>query len=101
MTAGPLRRMTAAIGLLALVPIAAMVMTDALTPEAAAVRAALIAVTVVAVGNGIRVVLTKLLRRVERRQDDASAEQGTAADGATAKVGERASSGAGSSSGRG
>ncbi len=100
MTAGPLRRMTAAIGLIALVPIAGMVMIDALTPEAAAIRAALIAVAVVAVGNGIRLVLTKLLRRVERREGDAPTERGATANGTSAQGGDRVPADAGSSSGR-
>lgn len=78
MSIGPLRRVTAGIGLLAMAPIAAMLVTDALTPEAAALRAVVVLVAVVAVGNGARMVLTRLLLRVERRSSDAEV---AAADG--------------------
>lgn len=66
MSAGPLRRITAVVGLLALAPIAVMVLTSALTPEQAAGRAILVTATVVLLGNLARIVLTQLLHRVER-----------------------------------
>ena len=67
MSVGPLRRLTAGVGLLALAPIAAMLIMDTLTPEAAALRALMIALAVLIVGNSARMVLTRLLRRVEKR----------------------------------
>ncbi|MFP4634923.1 MAG: hypothetical protein ACLFRD_03600 [Nitriliruptoraceae bacterium] len=73
MSIGPLRRLTAGVGLLALAPIAGMLITDALTPEAAALRATVVLVAVVTIGNGARVVLTRLLQRVERRGGDPEA----------------------------
>ena len=66
MSPGPLRRITAAIGLLALAPIAAMMLTSALTPQEAAARAVLVVVVVLLVGNLVRVIITQLLHRVER-----------------------------------
>lgn len=72
MSIGPLRRVTASVGLLALAPIAGMLVTDALTPEAAALRATVVLLAVVAVGNGARLVLTRLLQRIERRSEDAA-----------------------------
>lgn len=70
MTVGPLRRITAALGLVVLAPITWLLIVGALTPEEAAVRAVVVVATVVALGNLIRAVLTRLLRRVERRADD-------------------------------
>ena len=66
MSPGPLRRITAAIGLLALAPIATMMLTSALTPQEAAARAVLVVVVVLLVGNLVRVIITQLLHRVER-----------------------------------
>ncbi|MFP4150148.1 MAG: hypothetical protein ACLFUG_12045 [Nitriliruptoraceae bacterium] len=66
MSAGPLRRATAIVGLLALAPIAGMVLTRTLTPEQAAVRALLVVGAVVLVGNLARVTLEQLLHRVEK-----------------------------------
>lgn len=67
MTAGPLRRITSAIGLIALVPVALLLITGQLTPEAAVLRAGMVLIAVVALGRVARVLLTTLLRRVERR----------------------------------
>lgn len=78
MSVGPLRRATAAIGLMAMIPIAALVVAGSLSPEEAAVRAVAVALAVVLVGNVARSVLTRMLRRVERRT---SPEQDPAADG--------------------
>lgn len=87
MSVGPLRRLTAGIGLLAMAPIAAMLIMDALTPEAAAMRALMIALAVLFVGNSARMVLTRLLRRVEKRAsasadgvDDATTEERVSRD---------------------
>ena len=92
MSIGPLRRVTAGIGLLAMAPIAAMLVTDALTPEAAALRAVVVLAAVVAVGNGARMVLTRLLLRVERRSTDtevAASDGGrTTPAGATSTAGD-------------
>jgi len=66
MSAGPLRRATAVVGLLALAPIAGMILNGTLTPEQAAVRALLVVGAVVLIGNLARVVLESLLQRVEK-----------------------------------
>lgn len=70
MNIGPLRRITATVGLLALLPIAWLLANGALTPEEAAIRAIVVAVVVVVVGNTLRAILTRMLRRVERRSSD-------------------------------
>lgn len=85
MSTGPLRRVTGMIGLIALVPIALMLVAGAITPEEAALRALAVAVVVLLVGNVIRVVLTRMLYRVERRAEDRaepSAEAASAGSGA-------------------
>ena len=66
MSPGPLRRITAAIALLALAPIAAMLLTSAITPQEAAARAIMVVAVVLLVGNLVRVIITQLLHRVER-----------------------------------
>lgn len=66
MSAGPLRRATAVVGLLALAPIAGMILNGTLTPEQAAVRAVLVVGAVLLIGNLARVVLEQLLHRVEK-----------------------------------
>jgi hypothetical protein len=66
MSAGPLRRVTAMVGLLALAPIAGMILYGTLSPEEAALRAVLVVGAVVLVGNLARVVLEQLLERVEK-----------------------------------
>jgi hypothetical protein len=70
MSAGPLRRTTGIVGLVALLPILVQLATGSMTPEDAAVRSLVVAIVVVLLGNVARVVLTQLLHRVERRQDD-------------------------------
>ena len=67
---GPLRRITAAIGLLAMAPIAVMVLTAALTPQEAALRAVVLVLAVLLVGNLVRAIITQLLHRVERELPD-------------------------------
>ena len=75
MSPGPLRRTTAAVGLLSMVPIAVMVLTAALTPQEAAVRAAALVLAVLLVGNLVRIIITQLLHRVERAiPDDAEVD---------------------------
>lgn len=70
MMIGPLRRITAAVGLLALLPITWLLATGSLTPEEAAIRAIIVAVVVVVIGNVLRSILTRMLRHVERREGD-------------------------------
>lgn len=70
MNVGPLRRITATAGLLALLPITWLLANGALTPEEAAIRAIVVAVVVVVIGNTMRAILTRMLRRVERRSPD-------------------------------
>jgi NhaP-type Na+/H+ or K+/H+ antiporter len=73
MSAGPLRRTTAGLGLVGLVPIALLLATGAITPEEAAMRAVAVAVAVVVVGRVAHAILTRLLRRMERRGRGADA----------------------------
>jgi hypothetical protein len=74
MTAGPLRRIVAVIGLVALAPVAIMLVTGAITPEEAALRALAVGLVVVVIGNLVRQVVTAMLRRVERRAEDRGAD---------------------------
>jgi hypothetical protein len=69
MSAGPLRRVAAAVGLVALVPIASMLVQGALTPEEAAQRAVAVGLVVIVLGNVARRVVAGVLSRVERRSD--------------------------------
>ena len=90
MSPGPLRRITAAIGLLALAPIAAMMLTSALTPQEAAARAVLVVVVVLLVGNLVRVIITQLLHRVERDLPEVTdTGEGQHLDAAAAPASER------------
>ncbi len=73
MTIGPLQRVIAVIGLVALAPIAAMILTGSVTPEEAAVRAVIVAATVTTVGAIARQIISALIARVE---DDASQPAG-------------------------
>ena len=84
---GPLRRITAAIGLLAMVPIAVMVLTAALTPQEAALRAVVLVLAVLLVGNLVRVIITQLLHRVERELPDVVAEHAMPAAATSGGVG--------------
>jgi hypothetical protein len=69
-SAGPLRRVSAGIGLVALVPIASMLVQGALTPEEAAQRAVVVGLVVIVLGNLARRVVASVLSRVERRAED-------------------------------
>lgn len=82
MSPGPLRQITAAIGLLAMAPIAVMLLTKALTPQEAAARAVVVVLAVVLVGNLVRVIITQLLNRVERDLPDVAEDLGEGAPGA-------------------
>lgn len=66
MSAGPLRRTTGSVGLLALSPIAAMLVMGSLTPEVAALRALAVLAAVVAVGNLARWLLATIVGALER-----------------------------------
>ena len=85
MMAGPLRRVAAAAGLVALVPIAAMLIQGALTPEEAALRAVVVGVVVVVLGNLARRIVTAMLQRVERRSpaERSAGDRATAGGGAS------------------
>lgn len=83
MNVGPLRRITAATGLLALAPITWLLITGALSPEVAALRAVVVVVVVVILGHAARAVLTRLLHRVERRSSDRSVPEGGSTTSAT------------------
>jgi hypothetical protein len=75
MSAGPLRRTTGIVGLVALLPVLFLLAAGSITPEDAALRALAIAAVVVLLGNVARVVLTHLLRRVERRREGRTGDQ--------------------------
>lgn len=82
MSPGPLRRITATVGLLAMAPIAVMLLTSALTPQEAAIRAIVLVLAVVLVGNLVRIILTQLLYRVERDLPDLAEDASAAGGGA-------------------
>ncbi len=83
MTVGPLRRIVAALGLLALVPITWQLATGGLDAEQAALRAVIVVAVVFLLGKVLRLIVTRLLHRVERRGSD-RAEDGELADEVTA-----------------
>ena len=74
MSAGPLRRIVAVIGLVALAPVAGMLVTGAITPAESAGRALAVGLVVVVIGNLVRQVVTAMLRRVECRAEDREAD---------------------------
>lgn len=65
MSTGPLRRLTGALGLLALVPIALHLATGAITAEEAAIRGLVVLVVTLAVGHVAQRVVRGTLRRFE------------------------------------
>lgn len=95
MSAGPLRRTTGTIGLLGLLPIAAMLVIGSLTPEEAAVRASAVFLAVLLIGNVTRWVLVMLAGRFERGVDDRDGPTGSGADAADISGHRRASDAAG------
>ncbi|HSK21949.1 MAG TPA: hypothetical protein VK906_02170 [Egicoccus sp.] len=70
MSASPLRRTFAVMGMLALIPILALMATGAITPMDAAIRALSVWLAVVVLGRIARAFLAGALRRVERRAGD-------------------------------
>jgi len=75
MSAGPLRRVAAVLGMVALLPVLLQLATGAITPEDAAIRAMAVGVVVIALGNLARLFLTGALRRVERAPESAEPER--------------------------
>lgn len=75
MNVGPLRRTTGVAGLLALVPVLLQLAAGTISARDAAVRAVATAAVAVLLGHVARVVLTNLLRHVERRASDQAAEE--------------------------
>ena len=71
MSASPLRRTFAVLGMLALIPILALMATEAITPIDAAIRALSVWLAVVVLGRIARAFLAGALRRVERRAGEA------------------------------
>ncbi len=69
MNAGPLRRTTGTIGLIALTPVALMLALGMLSAEEAAVRAVIVALLVVVLGRLAQGTLLRMLHRVERTDD--------------------------------
>ena len=72
MSAGPLRRSFAALGMVALIPILALMATGAITPIDAAIRALSVGIAVLVLGRIAKAFLTGALRRVERRAEHES-----------------------------
>lgn len=70
MSAGPLRRVVCALGLLALAPLALSLAAGTIEPEDAALRAVTIVAVVLVVGRLARAVLTATLRRFEADEDE-------------------------------
>jgi hypothetical protein len=70
MSASPLRRTFAVLGMVALIPILALMATGAITPMDAAIRALCVWLAVVVLGRIARAFLAGALRRVERRAGD-------------------------------
>ncbi len=70
MSAGPLRRAIAVLGMLALAPVLLQLAMGTLTPEDAALRGLVIGVTVLLLGRLAQRVLVLLVRRFERRRPD-------------------------------
>lgn len=77
MSTGPLRRTVGVLGLLAIVPVAVLLAVGAIEPEAAAQRAAVVALVTVTLGRLASKVVAGTLRRVER---DVVAEDAERAD---------------------
>lgn len=75
MSTGPLRRATGVVGLLALVPIVVQLAAGTLRPEAAALRAVIVAVVVVSVGHLLSLVVRSTLRRFEPDQQLADVDE--------------------------
>ena len=73
MSTGPLRRAIGLAGLVALAPVLLQLATGSITPEDAAVRGTVIAVTVVLLGRAASFVVERQLRRMERRAEDREA----------------------------
>lgn len=71
MSAGPLRTFVASIGLIALVPIAWMVVHGDLAPVDAGIRAAVVLGAVLVVGRIVDMVLSALAASLERRAVEA------------------------------
>lgn len=74
MSVGPLRRVVASAGLLALLPVAWLLAQGALTPEVALRRAGVVLVVVLLIGNVARAVLTVMLRHVETAAGDGATD---------------------------
>ncbi|MEX2505166.1 MAG: hypothetical protein WD378_09960 [Egicoccus sp.] len=70
MSASPLRRTFAVLGMLALIPILALMATEEITPMDAAIRALSVWLAVVVLGRIAHAFLAAALRRVERRAGD-------------------------------
>jgi hypothetical protein len=74
MSTGPLRRAIGLAGLLALAPVLLQLAAGSLTPQDAALRGLAVAATVVLLGRLAQRALILQLRRMERRQGDAGAD---------------------------
>lgn len=91
MSVGPLRRLTGAVGLIALLPTAWLLATNAITLTDAAVRMIVTLVVVVAVGRLIGMVVGGLAGSFERDEEAAAeAQEGVPAGEASAVPGQGA-----------
>lgn len=73
MSTGPLRRLVGTLGLLALVPTAALLATGAVDPAEAAMRAAVTVLVMVALGRATNWWLSSAASAFERKADEAGA----------------------------
>lgn len=78
MSVGPLRRLTGAIGLMALVPISTSVITDRIDVTTAALRAAAVLLAVVMLGRIANWTLSRLAATIERGPATAVVAEATA-----------------------
>lgn len=75
MTPGPLRRMVGVLGLLALAPIAVLLLTGEITPVVAAQRAVAVLLVVLLLGRVTRSWLGSVARRLEGREGPTEGRQ--------------------------
>lgn len=112
MSVGPLRRLTGAVGLVALVPTAWLLATNAITLTDAALRAGVTLVVVVAAGRLVGWVVGGLAGSFEREGDEAvpagdavhgasgAGEAAASADGGSAQAAASAEGGSAQAAGR-
>lgn len=89
MTASPLQRATATAGLLALVPIAALLATEAITPRDAALRAVAVIAAITVITRVLRLAVGSLAGRMDRTSRTAATAEHRAAQTSSSGDGTR------------